>query len=288
MSKWNQWYQKIFVGNPNKADFTVKDLPKTRREQFFDVIKLRFTGMVTGNLLYTLFALPLLFWTLYFWFAVSQIQGQENIAEVLQGNLLISFLTFCVPLYAIMGPAKAGLHYCLRNWAWNERATVKEHFWKEFKRSFWKALFLNLFTAMVLFAGIWWISVCLLNAETYPALKFVAALIAVVMGLYFISSIYHFPQLVTYNLKVRQILKNGFIYTFVQLPRTLLAVLAYLALALACFFLWQVLLVVFLTMGMSFVFLAQTVYSQFLFDKYVNDPSKQRRGMAPQEQDAVR
>ena len=37
-----KWYNKIFVGNPDKEDFTSKDLPDDRIEQFFDVIKLRF------------------------------------------------------------------------------------------------------------------------------------------------------------------------------------------------------------------------------------------------------
>ena len=196
---------------------------------------------------------------------------------------MLSYLLICVPLYAITGPAKAGLYYCLRNWVWNERATIREHFWKEFRRSFWKALLLNLFSAMLLFAGVWWIATLMMNAEAHGWMRYAAIVIGIAMAAYFMSSIYHFPQLVTYQLTFRQILKNSFIYLVVQFPRTLLAVLIYILTAVICYFLGQILLVVILFMGMSFVYLGQMVFSNFLFDKYVNAPEDRRKGMAPLE-----
>ena len=86
--------------------------------------------MVLGNVLYMLFALPLILFSLYYWFSVASLAQDEAIQQVFTGqeNLLLSYLLICVPLYAITGPAKAGLYYCLRNWVWNERATIREHF----------------------------------------------------------------------------------------------------------------------------------------------------------------
>ncbi len=277
-----KWYNKIFVGNPDKEDFTSKDLPGDRIEQFFDVIKLRFLEMVKGNLVYALFSLPLVIWTLFFWFTISQADKSDAVSLVSDDRALRLYLLVSIPLYAIMGPAKAGLHYCLRNWVWNERATIGDHFWKEFKRSWWKSMVLNLVSAMVLFAAEWWISFFILNSEKYPAMRIGAIIVAIIAIVYFMSSIYHFPQLVTYNLTLRQIYKNSFIYTVVQFPRTLLAVLIYVALGFLCYVLRQVLLVVAMSIGMSFVFLGQTVYSNFLFDKYVNPPEARRRGMSPE------
>ena len=285
MGKWGKWYNKIFIGNPDKKDFTVRDLPKTRVDQYFDVVKLRFSGMVLGNVLYMLFALPLILFSLYYWFSVASLAQDEAIQQVFTGqeNLLLSYLLICVPLYAITGPAKAGLYYCLRNWVWNERATIREHFWKEFRRSFWKALLLNLFSAMLLFAGVRWVATLMMNAEAHGWMRYAAIVIGIAMAAYFMSSIYHFPQLVTYQLTFRQILKNSFIYLVVQFPRTLLAVLIYILTAVICYFLGQILLVVILFMGMSFVYLGQMVFSNFLFDKYVNAPEDRRKGMAPLE-----
>ena len=284
MSKMGKWYNKIFIGDPNKEDYSAKDLPKTRLDQFWDVLRLRFSGLLTGNLLYTLFALPLVLFATYYWFAIGQMDADklnENLFS--ENSTVLSFLLICIPLYTLMGPAKAGLHYCLRNWCWNERATIREHFWKEFKRSWKQACLLNFINALALYATAFWVLFLILNQDKYPVFRFLAIAIVVLASFYFMTTIYHFPQLVTYNLKLKQIYKNAVIYTVAQMPRTLLAVAIYLVLAALCFFLSQVFVVVFLTLGMSVVFLGQTVYSQFLFDKYVNPDDKKRKGMAPLE-----
>lgn len=276
-----KWYNKIFVGNPNKADFTAKDLPKTRLEQFFDVIKLRFSLLITGNLIYALFAVPLIIFGMFLLFGINFAEANELDFGVTFADHLNLFMLVAIPLYALMGPATAGLYYCIRNWIWNERATIREHFWKEFKRSFWKALFINFFDALLMYAFVFWMKILLANAEANPIFKIIAIVAVVVVILYYMSSIYHYPQLVTYNLTLKQIFKNSFIYLVVQFPRTLVAVLAYLALIVLTFLLSQVLSVVMLCIGISFAFLAQMILSDFIFDKYVNEPERRRKGMAP-------
>ena len=105
-----KWYNKIFVGNPNKEDFTAKDLPKTRMEQYFDVIKLRFGGMVTANVVFALFAIPLLLWTMYFWFMLNNANTETALNLIADPGLWEFYLFVNIPLYTIMGPALAGLY----------------------------------------------------------------------------------------------------------------------------------------------------------------------------------
>ena len=276
-----KWYNKIFVGNPNKEDFTNKDLPKTRLEQFFDVVKLRFSSLITGNLIFALFAVPLMVFTLFLLFGINFAESSEIDFGVEFADHLNLFLLVAIPLYTIMGPATAGLYYCIRNWIWNERATIKEHFWKEFKRSFWKSIFINFFNALLMYAFVFWMDILVSNSAEYPIFKILQIVLLIVVVLYYMSSIYHYPQLVTYNLTLRQIFKNSFIYLTVQFPRTLLAVLAYLAIMLLTVLLSKVLAVVMICIGVSFTFLAQMILSDFIFDKYVNEPERQRKGMAP-------
>ena len=276
-----KWYNKIFVGNPNKEDFTNKDLPKTRLEQFFDVVKLRFSSLITGNLIFALFAIPLMVFTLFLLFGINFAESSEIDFGVEFADHLNLFLLVAIPLYTIMGPATAGLYYCIRNWIWNERATIKEHFWKEFKRSFWKSIFINFFNALLMYACVFWMDILVSNSAEYPIFKILQIVLLLVVVLYYMSSIYHYPQLVTYNLTLRQIFKNSFIYLTVQFPRTLLAVLAYLAIMVLTVLLSKVLAVVMICIGVSFTFLAQMILSDFIFDKYVNEPERQRKGMAP-------
>ena len=56
----SKWFEKFKKDKTNKKDFTKEDLPDNRFDQFFDVIKTRFTGLVTLNLLYAIFILPML------------------------------------------------------------------------------------------------------------------------------------------------------------------------------------------------------------------------------------
>lgn len=276
-----KWYNKIFVGNPNKEDFTAKDLPKTRVEQFFDVVKLRFSSLITGNLIFALFAVPLMVFTLFLLFGINFAENSEIDFGVEFADHLNLFLLVAIPLHTIMGPATAGLYYCIRNWIWNERATIKEHFWKEFKRSFWKSIFINFFNSLLMYAFVFWMDIFVSNSAEYPIFKILAIVFLVVVVLYYMSSIYHYPQLVTYNLTLRQIFKNSFIYLVVQFPRTLVAVLAYLVLMVLTVLLSQVLAVVMICIGISFTFLGQMILSDFVFDKYVNSPERRRKGMAP-------
>lgn len=278
-----KWYNKIFVGNPNKEDFTAKDLPKTRVEQFFDVVKLRFSSLITGNLIFALFAVPLMVFSLFLLFGINFAETSEIDFGVELSDHLNLFLLVAIPLYTIMGPATAGLYYCIRNWIWNERATIKEHFWKEFKRSFWKSIFINFFNSLLMYAFVFWMDILVSNTAEYPIFRILAIVLLVVVVLYYMSSIYHYPQLVTYNLTLRQIFKNSFIYLVVQFPRTLVAVLAYLVLIVLTFLLSQVLSVIMICIGISFAFLGQMILSDFIFDKYVNPPERCRKGMAPKD-----
>jgi uncharacterized membrane protein YesL len=280
-----KWYNKIFVGNPNKEDFSSKDLPKTRFEQFVDVLKLRFGGLVVVNLLFVLFAIPLMLWVMYFWFMLTHAEDLATaMGYVNDPNLWMLFFVVNIPLYMIMGPAQAGLYYCLRNWIWNERATAGEHFWKEFKRSWKRSIALNFFNSALFYAGFWWLVLCDMNMDKSPMLfKFISLTIIVVLVLYYMSTIYQYPQLVTYDLKVKQIIKNSFIYLIVQFPRTLLATVCYGGLMVLSVVFGQVLLAVALGLGISVVCLGNMILSDFLFDKYVNAPEKRRKGMAPKE-----
>lgn len=278
-----KWYDKIFVGNPDKEDFTNKDLPQTRLEQYFDVIKLRFGGLVTANLLLALFMIPLILWVMFNWFLFTEMDRETAIGVVSDAQMWLFFFLGCIPLYTIMGPAQAGLYYCLRNWIWNRRAAVGEHFWMEFKRSWKQSLFLNFFNATLFYAGFWWFVLCYSNMETHPILKYLSILLVFILALYYMSSIYQFPQLVCYNLKVTQILKNSVIYMIVQFPRTLLASIIYVVAMVLCVMLGQILLAVAMSLGLSFACLGNMILSDFLFDKYVNAPENRRKGMAPEK-----
>ena len=50
-------------GKAGKADFTPDQLPANRFDLFFEMMRIRFSGLITMNLVSVLFALPALVWS---------------------------------------------------------------------------------------------------------------------------------------------------------------------------------------------------------------------------------
>ena len=71
-------FDRLINGKPDKKDFTPADLPKNRLDLFVDVVKMRFTGLITVNLLYVVFLLPLIIFSLFSYFAIVQEVSLNN------------------------------------------------------------------------------------------------------------------------------------------------------------------------------------------------------------------
>ena len=104
-----------FYGKQGKADMTVADLPATRRELFFTVLKVRWSGLVGVNLLYLAAWIPAIAWTLLNIAALNAIQAEGGAAQAEALNLASTWLLILAPCIAITGPWNAGATYVLRN-----------------------------------------------------------------------------------------------------------------------------------------------------------------------------
>ena len=278
-------FDRLINGKPDKKDFTTADLPKNRFDLFVDVVKLRFTGLITVNLLYVIFLLPLIIFSLFSYFAVVQKTAMDGSIEP---NLLKSafntYLLMFIPLYAIAGPAKAGVHYVLRNWSWGEQASPVKDFFKEFKRSWKKGLVVNLLVGVLIYAIWFWFHNFVENGES--ALRYVFMIgISIIAFLYFLTSIYIYPIMVTYDLPLSKILKNSAIFGLMLVPRNILVLLCMAAVIIIVALIYQISSVIVLIMGFSLFFLAKTIYCGSVFDRFrknlTTDDVADRRGMAP-------
>ena len=55
----------FYYGKAGQADFTPEQLPANRVQLFFSMFRIRFSGLIGMNLLYLLFALPAILWTIF-------------------------------------------------------------------------------------------------------------------------------------------------------------------------------------------------------------------------------
>lgn len=122
-----------------------------------------------------------------------------------------------------MGPVTAGYTYVLRNYSREEHAWVWsdfwEHTWKNFKQSIcvW-IVDIIMFTVLVC-AFLFYSS----QTGVLGAMKYVVVSIFL---LYTIMHFYIYQMIVTFDMKLKDIYKNSFLFTFMVLPKNFLVLIA--------------------------------------------------------------
>jgi len=309
---------KLFGGSFKKIptkDFTPDDLPENRWKLLWDVIKSNLWKLVTLNWLYLLFLIPTIFVTgLYIVFAY-QLYAKDSffprfipyIADpyifmpmgksffdmgVSVFDLIWDYLRILLITLVIAGPAKAGLYYCIRNLSWGEYSVDYSAFWKAFRANWKQGIFFNFLTGFVYICV--YLGIFFYGSKYYEAgnLIYLYALwlIVIVFVFYMMMKIFFFTQLVTYKLKVIQIIKNSFIFSVLQLIKVLPLALIPTIINLTGVPFGQFFfgVFVFTVCGFSFIALFNMTFSNYIFDKYLNDQvpgAIKRRGMRPLKTD---
>lgn len=221
------FFNRLYFGNDKKPDLKKEDMPGGGLKLFFDVLGVRFWKLIQLNLLYIL---------------------------------------FCLPIVTI-GPATAGMTWVLRNWARDEHAWVWSDFFDHMKSNFWQGL--ALFAIDVLAAFVLWVNIRFYNAmgqanQIFYMIKYLVLGIALIFAM---MHIYIYPMMVTYKMRLRDMLKNAFIFTAIKLPQTIGIFALCIGLFIASLYLY--ILPVFL-ITFSLCGLIINSYTNTVFNKYIN------------------
>ncbi|MBQ3424954.1 MAG: YesL family protein [Clostridia bacterium] len=127
-----------FYGKQGKGDFTIENLPKNRRELFFEVLKVRWSGLFGVNLLYMVFWLPAILWTaINLSAALNMMSREAGLTPEAFSGLVMTWLLILIPCITFTGPFNAGVTFVLRNWARDEHSFVLSDF-KDAVKGNWK------------------------------------------------------------------------------------------------------------------------------------------------------
>ena len=272
------FFKNYFHGRPGKRDFTEADLPETRPRLFMQVLGVRMGGLVGLNLLYLLFWLPAIVWTVmcFTQFLVVNVPSSEEVRQVLNTWMLVLF-----PLIAITGPFNAGISNVLHRWARDEHSFAFGDF-KDGVKENWKQGLLfgivdGLVPLMLYFCDRFYRSL----AERSPLfyLPLAATLIA---GLVWFLAAPVVPVLiVSYRQSFAGHLRNAILLTLAQLPRSvairLLTLVVPIAAHLAFTFFYPAIswvisigLMLYAVILLAFNRLVWASYANFLGEKYLN------------------
>ncbi|NLM10963.1 MAG: YesL family protein [Clostridiaceae bacterium] len=268
-------YTKEGPGVPKDAP------PKSRFRIFFDVLARKFWNIVKVNLLFGIFNIPaIVFLALfagYLQLLLTQNIGldpEEMVNSLFFGTIPLMTIFVCLPLITV-GPAQAGMTYILRNYSREEHAFIwgdfKEHALKNFKQSMIVSIINTICTVLVILDIYFY-----LNFRTDNLLITAAsAFIIIAFVIFMMMSMYIYPMMVTFDLTIKQLYKNAFLFAIMKFfPNLLILIIIFVLLFFSFYYpVIGYLLFIFITMGLISYITNFYVYSKI--DRYMIQPIKE-------------
>ena len=206
-------------GKAGKADYTVANMPKNRFELFFEVLKVRWSTMFGVNLLYMVFWIPTIAWTMLNVFALASLEDPQ--AGTVSG-LFSTYLMLLIPCVFITGPFTAGLTYVERNWARDQHSFVWSDFWDAVKGNWKQALPVSLISGILPFITyVAYVTYSELGASNSPIFYVPMGLVLLVLIVWRLCEPTLYVMMVTYELRLRDLIRNALIMTVARLPHAI-------------------------------------------------------------------
>ncbi len=291
MAEKKGWLYRWTMGRDDNPDFTLENLPGSRWAVFKDVLFNRFGALVKINLLMLLFALPAIVWyfltmqakvaegtfinyTGNFGFGFPRVVDAVKIGLIysLQSQLFYSLIM--VPLLMIASIGMAGGFHSIKMLVWGEGIAVINTFFKGIKANIvpflWSTLFVGLSLTLVQYN----ISAYgLLITGVLGVMSLVASIVLLVLLLFMVMFIY--TQAATYKIGFFGLIKNSFLFAIGLLFHNIffigITAIPILILLFAGAQLGMIIMLFYALLGLSLTVLIWTLYSHYVFDKFLND-----------------
>ena len=304
-----------YYGKSGKGDYQKDDLPRTRWQLFWEMLRVRFAGLFRLNIVSVIAWLPAMYVLIQLMSNLFNIAGVAQTVEMdpsaatpeqlelvqnlrpLYNSVIMRSLLLLVPAIAITGPFQAGMAYVTRNWARDEHAFV----WSDFKDALianWKqSLVISFITGLVpliVYVGYQFYG----DMGQQNMLFVVPQMLTAMLGLVWtLALVYFYPMMVTYKLNLRTLLRNALLLSIGRLPQTagarlVMLVPTLLALAVSWFmpaytiYALMVLAGYYLLIGNALARFVYASLSNAVFDKFINtrlEGVQINRGLAKEE-----
>lgn len=288
----------FYYGKSGKGDYRRDDLPKNRWQLFWEMLRIRLSGLFRMNLMTMLAYLPMMYVAVAMvnslfshLVEISTTMADPVKADTLQElvlqspqyvySIVFSGFMLLIPFIAITGPVQAGLAYVTRNWARDEHAFVWSDFKDAIKENWKQALGVSAITGFVPIVMLVCYQFYGSMADSNGLFFIIPQMLTLALGLVWLLSItFMYPMLVTYRMSFGVLIKNSMLLAVGRLPQTVgvrLLMLAPTALAVLVAYLTPYMLYALMALCGYYILignaLARFVYASFtngVFDKYIN------------------
>ena len=214
----------FYYGKSGKGDFNKEDLPTNRWQLFWEMLRVRFSALIRLNLMYVVACLPtmivLMIGALSLTTGMITEDGQvvENVVEQAQ-SILFFTLVLLIPCVTITGIVTPGVAYVTRNWSRDEHAFIWSDFKDAVKENWKQGIVLSLVTSLVpIIVYTCWNFYGSL-ASTQSAFMMVPQVLVLMVGvIWYLAITYMHPLIVSYKLKMKDVVRNGVLLAIARLP----------------------------------------------------------------------
>lgn len=253
---FGKFMNNFYYGKSGKGDFTKDDMPETRWQLFWQMLRVRFAALVRLNLIYFVAWLPAVIVMVYFsTMALSVLSmdpaglNQAAVVETMDGTVQevagpiaetgeireltgddiqvirqnlynVAFLGLLIlwPCVAVTGPATAGVCYVTRNWSRDEHAFIWSDFKDAVKANWKRSLVFSTITGGLPFLVFvgWNFYGQMAKEQTLMMVPQVLLLLLAII--WSISVTYMHPFNVSYDLGVTGQVRNGLLLGVARLP----------------------------------------------------------------------
>ena len=275
----------FYYGKSGKGDFNKEDLPTNRWQLFWEMLRVRFSALIRLNLMYVVAWLPTMIVIMIG--AMSLLTGLtgedgemvENVMELAQ-SILFSTLVLLIPCVTITGIVTPGVAYVTRNWSRDEHAFIWSDFKDAVKENWKQGLVLSLITSLVpLIVYTCWNFYGSL-ASTQSAVMIVPQVLVLMVGvIWYLALTYMHPLIVSYKLKLKDVLRNGVLLAIARLPMSVgirllhcvpMAIGVGLAFFVSPMYCILGLFAYYLIIGFSLSRFVTASYTNAVFDRFIN------------------
>lgn len=214
-------YESAGVGIPKNA-------PKKKGiKLFFEIFGRKFWKLFEVNMLYSIFFIPLALIP-----AIISFINNSTVALIL---ILVMILAFAI----LIGPATAGMTKIMRNYVLEKNSFIIRDFFKAFKSNFKNSSIIGFLDCLII-VSVW------AGYNVYPALAnqmdsklmYIPMVISLSLGIMVLMmNFYAFLMIIATDLSLKNLIKNSFALAFVELKKSFLTLVIFVAVLAVMFFL---------------------------------------------------
>ena len=282
---FSKWMNSFYYGKSGKGDYTPENLPTNRWQLFWEMLRVRLSALVRLNLMYVVPWLPtmivLMIGALSFLTSLNNMVDSGEMIAVgeLLGGVVAPTLLLLVPCITITGPFTSGVCYVTRNWARDEHAFIWSDFKDAVKENWKQSIVISFITSLVplMLYVCWNFYGSMANSNAFMV---VPQVLTMMIGLMWCLGVTYFhPLIVSYKLRLRDVMRNGLLLSVARLPmsiglRLLHALPMIIGVVLMLFvspmYCMLGLFAYYLLIGFSLSRFVTASYTNAVFDKYIN------------------